>query len=66
MFFYLDVEEDTYLYALGALHITSTTELVCNSLQSAIRKTGNGKPQIFSSLPVVTQTDNITLGTFSL
>lgn len=66
MFVYLDVEEDTYSYALGAFHITSTTELACHSLQSAVRKTSSAKPQVFSSLPVVTQTYNITLRTFSL
>ncbi|XP_030316563.1 uncharacterized protein LOC115599222 [Calypte anna] len=61
-----DVKEDIYSYALGAFHKTSTTELVCNSLQSAIRRTSNGKPQIFSSFPVGTQTCNITLQTFRL
>lgn len=65
LFVYLDVKEDTYSYVLGTFHITSTTESVCNSLQSAVRKTSSGKPQIFSSLPEVTQTCNIRLGTFS-
>lgn len=65
---YLDVKEDTYSYALGTFHITSTmeSELACDSLQSAIKKTSNEKPQVFFSLPVVTQTYNITSRTFSL